>query len=126
MQKIRRARLFILIIVPFLTIELEAQRSALQIAYTVKLADPASQQFHITTEIKNINQPQLNLSLPTWTPGWYTVENYAKNLLRFRITANGKVVFHTMSRKQTWSVDTRGIKEIRVDYDYGATILALN
>jgi len=126
MRKLRWAYLFILILVPFLTIEVEAQRSALQIIYAVKLTDPASQQFHITTDIKNISQPQLNLSLPTWTPGWYTVENYAKNLLRFRITANGKVVSHAMSRKQTWTVDTRGIKEIRIDYDYRATVLALN
>jgi predicted metalloprotease with PDZ domain len=31
-----------------------------------------------------------------------------------------------MSRKQTWNVNTRGIKQIRVDYDYQATVLALN
>ena len=65
--------------------------------------------------------------MPTWTPGWYTVENYFKNVLRFRITdASGKILPHTMSKKQTWNIDTRGIKEIKVDYDYRATVLALN
>ncbi|MGI8812804.1 MAG: M61 family metallopeptidase [Pyrinomonadaceae bacterium] len=65
--------------------------------------------------------------MPTWAPGWYTIENYAKNLLRFRITdASGKILPHRMSRKQTWNVDTRGIRKIRVDYDYRATVLALN
>ena len=104
-----------------------AQKGALRIDYTVTLKDAASQQFHVTTEIRNINQPRLNLSLPTWTPGWYTVENYFKNVLRFRITdASGKVLPHTMSKKQTWNVDTRGLREIKVDYDYEATVLALN
>ena len=104
-----------------------AQKGALKIDYTVILKDAASQQFHVTTEIRNINQPRLNLSLPTWTPGWYTVENYFKNVLRFRITdASGKVLPHTMSKKQTWNVDTRGLREIKVDYDYEATVLALN
>ena len=104
-----------------------AQKSRLQIEYTVALTSPAAQQFHITTLIKNIHQPELALSLPTWTPGWYTVENYFKNVLRFRITdESGKILPHIMSRKQTWNVDTRGIRELKVDYDYRATVLALN
>ncbi len=63
-----------------------AQKGRLQIDHTVSLTDPATQQFHISTTIKNIAQPSLDLSLPTWTPGWYTVENYYKNVLRFKIT----------------------------------------
>ena len=50
MRKLRWAYLFILILVPFLTIEVEAQRSALQIIYAVKLTDPASQEFHLDRE----------------------------------------------------------------------------
>lgn len=104
-----------------------AQKSDLQIDYTVSLSDPATRQFHITTEIKNINQPRFDLSLPTWTPGWYVVENYGKNLLRFKITDSaGKQIFHTRTKKQTWSLDTRNIKNIKVEYDYRADILALN
>lgn len=104
-----------------------AQKSQLKIDYSVALQNPASEQFHITTDIANINQPRLDLSLPVWTPGWYTVENYAKNLLRFRITDGaGKILPHTMSRKQTWNVDTRGVTKIRVEYDYQASVLALN
>lgn len=104
-----------------------AQKNGLQIDYTVALKDVASQQFHITTDIKNIDQPQLSLSMPTWTPGWYTVENYFKNVLRFRVTdGNGRVLPLRMSRKQTWNIDTKGIKQIRVEYDYQATVLGLN
>jgi predicted metalloprotease with PDZ domain len=127
MQKILRSfPVSILLVLVFVQIG-AAQKGALKLDYTVTLKDPALQQFHITTDIKNINQPRLDLSLPTWAPGWYTVENYFKNVLRFRITdANGKVLPHTMSKKQTWNVDTRGLREIRIDYDYQATVLALN
>jgi len=104
-----------------------AQKNALKIDYTVSIPDTAKQLYHVTTEISGINQPQLSLSLPTWTPGWYTVEDYFKNVLRFRITdASGKVLPMRMSRKQTWNIDTRGIKAIKVDYDYLANVLALN
>ncbi|NOT47970.1 MAG: hypothetical protein HOP17_09530 [Acidobacteria bacterium] len=102
-------------------------QKALDIAYTVALTDAASQQFHITTDIKNIRQPQLDLALPTWTPGWYVVENYAKNVLRFKVTdASGKWLQPRMTRKQTWRVDTKGVNQIRVEYDYSATVLGLN
>jgi predicted metalloprotease with PDZ domain len=128
MQQTRRTPLIVLFVLLFLSFQaVQAQKSALKVDYTVTLSDTAAQQFHVTTDIKNINQPRLDLSLPTWTPGWYTVENYLKNVLRFRITdASGKILPHTMSKKQTWNVDTRGIKEIKIDYDYRATVLALN
>ncbi|MEP6847350.1 MAG: PDZ domain-containing protein [Acidobacteriota bacterium] len=127
MQQIRRLFLSLSVIVLLLSVSAFAQKGSLKIDYTVTLSDTATQEFHVSTDIENINQPRLDLSLPTWAPGWYTVENYFKNVSKFRITdASGKVLLHTMSRKQTWNVDTTGLKEIKVDYDYRATVLGLN
>ncbi len=117
----------LILILLFFVQAMQAQKGNFDITYSVALSDPVTQQFHITTDIKNINQPKLDLALPTWTPGWYTVENYGKNLLRFNITdGSGKRLPITMSRKQTWNVDTKGIRQIRVEYDYQATVLGLN
>lgn len=128
MQQTRLAHFLVLSLVIFFGAQrATAQKGSLQIDYTVSLAAPETQTFHVTTDIKNIKQERLDLSLPTWTPGWYTIENYAKNFLRFKITdGNGKVLPHTMSRKQTWNVDTKNISEIKVEFDYSATTLALN
>lgn len=128
MKHIRHLFPYIFVIVLFVGIQTgAAQKGKLDIAYTVALTDVASRQFHITTEIKNIDQPRLDLTLPTWTPGWYVVENYGKNVLRFTVKdASGKWIQPRMTRKQTWSIDTRGVKEIRVEYDYSATVLGLN
>lgn len=127
MQKIQRCVPSVLVLVLLLGVQAALGQKGLQIDYTVSLADPATQQFHITTDIRNIKQKRVDLSLPTWTPGWYTVENYGKNLLRFKITdPAGKWLPHRMARKQTWSVDTSGVDHIRVEYDYQATVLALN
>ena len=128
MRQTRRfyfSMLFVIFLIGFKSAA--AQKPKLQIDYTVQLANTAAKQFHVTTEIKNINQARLDLSLPTWTPGWYVVENYGKNLLRFKVTgANGKPLAHTMSRKQTWNIETENVKEIKVEYDYRADVLALN
>lgn len=104
-----------------------AQNRPLKVEHTVRLSSTASRQFHVTSEYSNIRQPNLALSLPTWTPGWYTVENYFKNVLRLRVTdGTGKILQPRMSKKQTWNVDTRGINRIRVDFDYEASVLGLN
>jgi predicted metalloprotease with PDZ domain len=98
-----------------------------RVDYTVKIASVDEQLFHVTTDVQNINQPSLDLSLPVWTPGWYTVENYAKNILRFKATdAKGNRLPLMMTRKQTWRVPTKGVKQVRVEFDYKATLLSLN
>ncbi|HMG32301.1 MAG TPA: PDZ domain-containing protein, partial [Blastocatellia bacterium] len=98
-----------------------------RIDYTVEVSSIEQQLFHITARIRNINQDSLDLSLPVWTPGWYTIENYFKNVLRFSVTdAGGRKLQPLMTRKQTWRVETRGISGLQVDFDYRATVLALN
>ena len=104
-----------------------AQSKQLDINYTVKLASIENQLFHISTEVKNISQDKLEISLPVWTPGWYTIENYGKNILRFRVTNDkGEVVSYQRTLKQTWVVNTSKINSIKKDFDYQATVLALN
>ena len=86
-----------------------AQDRGLAIEYTVKVADIPGQLFHVTTDIRNVNQPALDLSLPVWSPGWYVIENYAKNIYRFRVTEpGGRQLRPALVRKQTWRVDTEG------------------
>ena len=104
-----------------------AQDRGLAIEYTVKVADIPGQLFHVTTDIKNINQPALDLSLPVWSPGWYVIENYAKNVFRFRVTEpGGGELRHALVRKQTWRIDTSGISRVTVEFDYLANVLSAN
>ena len=55
-----------------------AQSGRPEIEYTVKVADIQGQLFHVTTDIKNINQPSLERLAARLSPGWYVIENYAK------------------------------------------------
>jgi predicted metalloprotease with PDZ domain len=128
MKHLNRTRLaFFFLALAFAAPSAIAQNRSLKVEHTVQLNAPASRKFHVTSEYSNIRLPSLALSLPTWTPGWYTVENYFKNVLRFRVTdGSGRVLQPRMSKKQTWNVDTRGVNRIRVDFDYEATVLGLN
>ena len=109
----------------FLATAAAPQDGRLEIEYTVKVADIPGQLFHVSTDIRHINQPALELSLPVWSPGWYMIENYAKNIFRFRVTEpGGRQLRPALVRKQTWRIDTRGISRITVEFDYQAVVLA--
>ena len=98
-----------------------------QAEYTVAIKDTAAHLFHVTASFSNLRQPRLDVSLPIWTPGWYTLEYYAKNMSRFAVTDGaGTRLPAPLSRAQTWSIDTRGRTRIVVEFDYLANVLALN
>lgn len=102
-------------------------RGQFHIDYTVAVASTDEHLFHVTADVQNIDEPRLELSLPTWTPGWYTVENYLKNILRFTVTdSKGARLEPRMTRKQTWLIETKGLNRIKVEFDYRAEVLALN
>ncbi|MFL6214941.1 MAG: M61 family metallopeptidase [Blastocatellia bacterium] len=104
-----------------------AQDKSFRIDYTVAIANQEQQLFHVTADVQNIREDELRLQLPTWTPGWYTVENYARNILRFTVTdTKGARLQPVMTRKQTWRVATKGIDRLKVEFDYRAETLALN
>ncbi|MFY9609830.1 MAG: PDZ domain-containing protein [Blastocatellia bacterium] len=106
---------------------LAQKRGQFHIDYTVAVASTDEHLFHVTADVQNIDEPRLELSLPTWTPGWYTVENYFKNILRFRVTDSKNARLQPrMIRKQTWLVETKGLNRIKVEFDYRADVLALN
>src|SRR5918911_607117 len=104
-----------------------AAKSELKIEYTVKVVGGEAQLFHVTTDIDNLRQPSLDLTLPSWMPGLYDEEDYAKNVRRLSITdGQGKPLAHHMVARQTWRVETAGLSRLRVEFDYRADTLALN
>lgn len=108
---------------------LNVPASAQQIGanYTVAVADTAAHLFHVTATFSSLDQPELQVSLPIWTPGWYTLEYYGKNVLRFEARDASGARLRTLAIKsQTWSVDTRGKDRITVEFDYLANIKAAN
>jgi predicted metalloprotease with PDZ domain len=95
--------------------------------YTVEVKDTAAHLFHVTATFRNVHQPRLQLPLPIWTPGWYTLEYYAKNVRRFTVSDGaGKRLAAPLLRAQTWNVDTHGVSTVVAEFDYFANVLYLN
>src|SRR5581483_6181040 len=101
--------------------------AAIQVDNTVTIADPNTQILHVVTIIKGINQPQLQVALPVWTPGHYAIEDYARNLSHLIFTnQSGQSLYHQKIKDSTWVIETRGASETKIEYDYLANSYSTN
>ncbi|HYD54288.1 MAG TPA: hypothetical protein VEA99_16755, partial [Gemmatimonadaceae bacterium] len=123
-------RLRLLAVATLLAGPLAAQSPAPRVLHTVEVRDPATRAFHVTSRFLRVDQlPQrwIDLALPTWTPGWYVIEDYAKHVRRLEFTdGRGKRLPWYMTDRSTWRVDTRGASEVQARFEYEAVALGLN
>lgn len=95
--------------------------------YTVSVKDTTRRLLHVSARFTGVEQKTLDLALPVWTPGWYTLEYYAKNVARVTVSDGaGHPLPAQLVKAQTWRVDTRGAHQVVVDYDYWANVVGLN
>lgn len=67
------------------------------------------------------SETQINLQLPAWRPGRYTLQNFAKNIQYFCILdEEGKEIPFKKTSKDSWQVDVSETKHIEVCYNYYA------
>jgi predicted metalloprotease with PDZ domain len=81
----------------------------LRIKYNVSMDDAVNHNFMVTMTIDGITEDTLVLKMPVWTPGYYWIQNYPKNMSRLEIKdAGGKACPYSKRSKSTWLVATGG------------------
>jgi hypothetical protein len=58
----------------------------LRISYRVSMVDAVNHNFRVTMTLDGVSEDTLVLKMPVWTPGYYWIQNYPKNLSRLEIT----------------------------------------
>jgi len=58
----------------------------LRINYRVSMDDAVNHNFRISMTLEGVSTDTLVLKMPVWTPGYYWIQNYPKNLSRLEIT----------------------------------------
>ncbi len=92
--------------------------------YTISITDPQNHFITMKWDITNIHQDSIRLQLPSWRPGRYELQNYAKNIRNFSIVdEQGNPVAFKKVTKDCWEVNTSGTKTITVTYEYYANQL---
>jgi len=81
----------------------------LMINYRISMDDAVNHNFRVTMTIDGVSADTLVLKMPVWTPGYYWIQNYPKNLSRLEIRdAAGRECHFLKSSKNIWKVATGG------------------
>jgi len=93
------------------------QRPEGTMAFTVSMEQPNTHYYHVVFRCEGIKGETLDFKMPAWTPGYYQIMDYAKNVLNFRAEEGvGKPLLWEKTTKNTWRVKS-GKAAVSVSYD---------
>jgi len=87
-----------------------------KISYNVTFPQVQAHYVDIEMNIEHINQSTLVLKMPVWTPGSYLVREFAKSVEGFTVSDNGKEIPFVKTRKNWWSITTKGLNHVTIKY----------
>jgi len=87
-----------------------------KISYNVTFPQVQAHYADIEMNIEHLNQPTLVLKMPVWTPGSYLIREFAKSVEGFTVSANGKEIPFVKTRKNWWSINTKGLSHVIIKY----------
>jgi hypothetical protein len=98
-----------------------AQRAAAQglepIAYAIRIPAPGTHEIVVQATVPASGRASLDLMMPTWSPGYYRVEDYAANVHDVSAaTLDGQPLAVEKTNGNHWRVDTRGPRFVKLSY----------
>jgi predicted metalloprotease with PDZ domain len=97
-----------------------SENDDLSLDYQITMDDPASQYFHVELAFEGLRHDTVNLSLPSWTPGYYQLMDYAKKVKNIRAVDQRNNLLKVLQKdNDTWEVVSSG-KPFRIGYDVKA------
>lgn len=88
------------------------------VSYTISMSKPWTHLLEVEMEMNWAQMPEkAEVKMPVWTPGSYLVREYARHVQDFvALDANGTALDWNKTNKNTWEIDTKGAKSIRIGY----------
>lgn len=99
--------------------------SVSDIHYDVIFTAASAARRHVTTEMRfsvGSDAPVI-LSLPSWTPGSYTINDFARNVSDFSAEQSGTALRWDKADQDSWRVFPRGPGPVRIRFEYMADSL---
>jgi predicted metalloprotease with PDZ domain len=93
-----------------------------RVVYTVTPSDIPNKTYRITVRAEGVAGPAVSFAIPAWTPGWYFLTTFHKNIANVSATGpDGTSLPVKPLDKLTWRVETGGAKNVTLAYDVKAT-----
>jgi predicted metalloprotease with PDZ domain len=116
MRHASRCRAILLLVMVALARQAAAQKLE-PIAYVIRIPEPATHEIAVQATVPASGSASLDLMMPTWSPGYYRVENYAANVRDVTAeTIDGQPLVIEKTNANHWRVGTRGAPAVRLSY----------
>ena len=104
------------------------QATTATLAFTVSMPHPAGHAFHVMLRADGLKGDLQDFKMPVWSPGFYGIGDYARNVLNFRAEdGEGHALPWEKVTRNTWRVAAGSEPSIVLNYDvYGAISFAAN
>jgi predicted metalloprotease with PDZ domain len=87
-------------------------------AFTVSMERPNTHYYHVAFRCDGLKGEVQDFKMPSWTPGFYLIMDYAKNVLGFKAEDGaGNPLAWEKTTKNTWRVRSGRTASILVSYD---------
>jgi len=114
------ARLLLVSVAPVFaaaSVAAAVQQARPAVSYTVTVSQPHTHVFEVQMKIAGVEQPELDVSMPVWTPGSYLVREYERHVISFAPKdESGRALAWHQVDKNTWRIETSGTEQVLVDY----------
>jgi len=89
--------------------------------YILSCPHPSDHLIHVEMIVNGIERDEILIQLPSWRPGRYELQDFAKNILQWRaVNESGESLAHLKITKDCWKVKAEGATTIHVHYSYYA------
>ena len=92
--------------------------------YIVSYSEPHNHYVDIEFIADKINSDELLIQLPAWRPGRYELGNFARNVQKWQaFDGKGNALAFEKIKKDCWKVQTKGVSQVHINYNYYAAEL---
>ena len=93
------------------------QAQALEpIRYTLRFPAPHTHYVEVEAAIPTSGRPEVEVYMPTWTPGSYLIREYERNVEAVSATAGARALAVAKSTKNRWKITTGGAASVTLRY----------
>ncbi len=91
--------------------------------FTVSMPRPANHFYHVMFRCDGLHGELQDFKLPQWSPGYYGIENYARNVSNFRPEdGSGRALGWEKVSRNTWRIVAAGSPVVVLNYDVFAAV----
>src|SRR5262245_60991194 len=89
--------------------------------YELRIADVEDHTAEVRATFPAAGKDAIELFLPVWSPGFYRVQDYCKDVVTFAASGDGKALDVEQPKKNRWRVATHGAAAVTATYSLQCT-----